>query len=49
MRQSSRAQVQGLFGGEQMMYRLVVWSVIVWIAVYCAPYVYALNDLVTWW
>jgi hypothetical protein len=49
MRQSPRAQVQSLFGGELMMYRLVVWSVIVWIAVYCAPYVYALNDLVTWW
>jgi hypothetical protein len=49
MRQSPRAQVQSLFGDESMMYRLVVWSMIVWIAFCCAPYVYALNDLVTWW
>jgi hypothetical protein len=49
MRQSSRAQVQSLFRSELMMYRLVVWSVIGWIAVCCAPYVYAVNDLVTWW
>ena len=48
MRQSPRAQVQSLFRSELVMYRLVVWSVIVWIAVCCAPYVYALNDLVTW-
>jgi hypothetical protein len=49
MRQNPRTQVQSLFGGELMMYRLAVWSMIIWIAVYCAPYVYALNDLVTWW
>jgi hypothetical protein len=48
MRQGPRAQAQSLFGGEPMMYRLVVWSMIAWIAICCAPYVYALNDLVTW-
>jgi hypothetical protein len=35
--------------GELIMYRLVAWTMIVWIAICCAPYVYALNDLVTWW
>ena len=43
-----RAQVQSLLGEQLMMYRLVVWSMITWIAVCSAPYVYALNDLVTW-
>ena len=31
-----------------MGYRLVVWSTVDWIAVCLAPYVYALNDLITW-
>jgi hypothetical protein len=30
-----------------MTYPVVVWSIFVWIAVCCAPYVYALNDLIT--
>jgi hypothetical protein len=48
MRHRQQAQAQSLFRGEVMMYRLVVWSMMAWIAVCCAPYVYALNDLVTW-
>jgi hypothetical protein len=31
-----------------MSYQIVFWSTIVWIAVGVAPYVYALNDLITW-
>jgi hypothetical protein len=31
-----------------MRYRIVVGSVIAWIAVCLGPYVYALNDLITW-
>ena len=31
-----------------MGYRLVVWSTVAWIAVCVAPYVCALNDLITW-
>jgi hypothetical protein len=27
---------------------IVVWSAIAWIAVCLAPYLYALNDLITW-
>jgi hypothetical protein len=31
-----------------MRYRIVVWSAIAWIAVCLAPYLYAVNDLITW-
>jgi hypothetical protein len=31
-----------------MRYRIVVWSAIGWIVVCLAPYLYALNDLITW-
>ena len=31
-----------------MSYRLIVWSTVAWIALSVAPYVYALNDLITW-
>jgi hypothetical protein len=31
-----------------MRYRVVVWSAIAWIAIWLAPYLYALNDLITW-
>jgi hypothetical protein len=31
-----------------MSYRLIVWSAVAWIAHCVAPYVYALNDLITW-
>jgi len=31
-----------------MGYRTIVWSAIVWIAICLAPYLYALNDLITW-
>jgi hypothetical protein len=31
-----------------MSHRLIIWSTAVWIAVCLAPYVYALNDLITW-
>jgi hypothetical protein len=31
-----------------MRYQIVVWSAIAWIAVCLAPYLYALNDLITW-
>jgi len=30
-----------------MSYRLVVWSTVVWVALCVAPYLYALNDLIT--
>ena len=31
-----------------MRYRVFIWSAIAWIAVCLAPYLYALNDLITW-
>jgi hypothetical protein len=31
-----------------MRYRIVVWGAIAWIVVCLAPYLYALNDLITW-
>jgi hypothetical protein len=31
-----------------MSNRIVIWSTAAWIAVCLAPYVYALNDLITW-
>ena len=31
-----------------MSYRIVFWSAIGWVALCLAPYVYALNDLITW-
>ena len=33
---------------NHMRYGIVVWSAIAWIAVCLAPYLYALNDLITW-
>jgi hypothetical protein len=31
-----------------MSYRIVFWSAVGWVALCIAPYVYALNDLITW-
>jgi hypothetical protein len=31
-----------------MSYRIVFWSAVGWVALCLAPYVYALNDLITW-
>jgi hypothetical protein len=31
-----------------MRYGIVLWSVIAWIAICLVPYIYALNDLITW-
>ena len=31
-----------------MSYRIVFWGVVGWVALCLAPYVYALNDLITW-
>ena len=31
-----------------MRYRIVIWSAIAWVALCFAPYLYALNDLITW-
>ena len=28
--------------------RVIVWSTAAWIAVCVAPYIYALNELITW-
>jgi hypothetical protein len=36
------------FFEDHMRYRVVVWSAIAWIAFCLAPYLYALNDLITW-
>jgi hypothetical protein len=33
---------------DQMKYHLIAWAAISWIVVCLAPYVYALNDLITW-
>jgi len=44
---SARSDLRGK-RGDHMRYRIVVWSAIAWIAVCLAPYLYALNDLITW-
>jgi len=31
-----------------MSYQIIFWSTVAWIGVCIAPYVYALNDLITW-
>ena len=31
-----------------MGYQIVFWSTVAWIAACIGPYVYALNDLITW-
>jgi hypothetical protein len=31
-----------------MRYCIVAWAAITWILVCLAPYIYALNDLITW-
>ena len=31
-----------------MSYQIVFWSTVAWIAVCVSPYLYALNDLITW-
>jgi hypothetical protein len=31
-----------------MKYRMITWTVITFIALCLGPYVYALNDLITW-
>jgi hypothetical protein len=28
--------------------RLVTWAAVAWIAVWLTPYLYAVNDLITW-
>ena len=35
-------------GKMAMSYRIVFWSAVGWVALCLAPYVYALNDLITW-
>src|SRR6516164_1299999 len=35
-------------GRMAMSYRIVFWSAVGWVALCLAPYVYALNDLITW-
>jgi len=44
---SARSDLRGKTG-DHMRYRIVVWCAIAWIAVCLAPYLYALNDLITW-
>jgi len=29
-------------------YRIVFWSAVGWVALCLGPYIYALNDLITW-
>ena len=31
-----------------MSYQIAFWGTVAWIAVCVAPYLYALNDLITW-
>jgi hypothetical protein len=31
-----------------MSYRIIFWGAVGWVAFCIAPYVYALNDLITW-
>jgi hypothetical protein len=31
-----------------MRCRIIAWAAIIWIIVCIGPYVYALNDLITW-
>jgi hypothetical protein len=40
-----RTQSIGRMG---MSYRIVFWGAVGWVVICLAPYVYALNDLITW-
>jgi hypothetical protein len=31
-----------------MTYRIISWAAVAWIAVWLTPYLYAVNDLITW-
>ena len=31
-----------------MTYRIVTWAALAWIAASLTPYLYAVNDLITW-
>jgi hypothetical protein len=31
-----------------MTYRTVTWAAVAWIAIWLMPYLYAVNDLITW-
>lgn len=31
-----------------MTYRFITWAAVLWIVVWLTPYVYAVNDLITW-
>jgi hypothetical protein len=31
-----------------MTYRFITWAAVLWIAIWLTPYVYAVNDLITW-
>ena len=31
-----------------MTYRTVTWAAVAWIALWLTPYLYAVNDLITW-
>jgi hypothetical protein len=31
-----------------MTYRIMTWAAVAWIAIWLTPYLYAVNDLITW-
>jgi hypothetical protein len=31
-----------------MTYRTMTWAAVAWIALWLTPYLYAVNDLITW-
>jgi hypothetical protein len=40
-------RLRSVNGGKAMSYRIVFWSAVGWVVLCLAPYVYALNDLIT--
>ena len=45
---SSRIMTGHIMTGHIMTGHIMAWAAVAWIAVWLTPYLYAVNDLITW-
>jgi len=45
---SSRIMTGHIMTGHIMTGHIMTWAAVAWIAVWLTPYLYAVNDLITW-
>ena len=45
---SSRIMTGHIMTGRIMTGHIMTWAAVAWIAVWLTPYLYAVNDLITW-